>query len=129
MAKPDFIVNMRKVRQSVMAYNEVTSGPVGEMLSVISPERVDGLKKENSTLMRAMNIVGAFARRAPLKSVECGDIDNTPFHIAAQAAVYFMRDFAESNINKEFDDWLIENLESNNCNIMIVEPRQRVLVL
>ena len=115
---PDFIKEMKNLRKEVNLHTHFRHHQVG---AEPFPAR---------TIMRAMNIVGAFAKRKPITIVESASINNRPFLDALQFAVYFMRETAEANINREFDEWVIENLIDDNENdIMIIYENDKYLVL
>lgn len=113
MATPDFIKEMRKVRSEIMTVNEFS--------------RIIGIKtsrEATATAMRAMNIVGAFSRSESIRSVESGDLDNHKFVIAMQSAVNFMRTYGEAEVNRDFDDWIVENLMSESEKITILDEKE-----
>ncbi len=121
MAKPDFMVEMHNVRKQILRTNE--------MAKRLNVHLEVGHSNELSKVMRAMNLVGAFARGDSVFSVESGNIDNRKFVGAMQTAINFMREYAEADTNRAFDDWVMDNLFADENSISIVDHRSRVLVM
>lgn len=115
MATPDFILQMRQVRREILA-----AAPIAKAI----PE----LRNDLCTAMRAMNIIGAFTKGNDITSVESGNINNRKFVRAMQSAINFMREYAEAETNRQFDQWTIDNILEDDNDIIPVTKQDRVLV-